>query len=317
MSEENKKEELTEEEIEQIKFNKHIKFAQGSVSAKNIGETSASRSGVDFSRLQQALEDPYSNVAFLQQISKILYHTNGIYYRLIEDFTNIPMYDLYLSPTTILGFNSKSNVLDKMNKEYEIIAQLIEKINYKYNLKWFGRHLLLYGELYLYKVEDNSGIFYKVIPNDLCRVSGIMENNILKYSINLSKLSDENLLATMPQQIQKLYERFDSGALENDEKLVDNYYYLDENEAVAFLFDDSNIRNKGLSPFCFLFDKIYRVDEIEDDELGSTAADNLKLIHMKVPTNEEGEMLMDTDIIGMYHNAAKQNLPRGKQLLLY
>ena len=194
---------------------------------------------------------------------------------------------------------------------------MIEKINYKYNFKWFGRQLLLYGELFLYKVEDNNGIFYKAMPNDICRISGVMENNILKYSLNLSKLSNANLLATMPVPIQKLYEKFANGSLANDEKLVDNYYYLEENEAVAFLFDDGNIRNKGISPFCYLFDKIYRVDEIEDDELSSTAADNLKLIHMKIPTNEEGELMMDTDIIGQYHQAAKQNLPKGKQLLLY
>lgn len=310
MSEE-KKEELTQEEKNKIEFNKQIKFAQGSVSSKNVGEISSSRSGVSFDQLQSALQDPYSNVSFIQQVSKILYASNGIYYRLIENFTNIPMYDLYLSPTTIIGFNGKSNTVDKMNKEYEQIAQLIEKINYKYNFKWFGRQLLLYGELFLYKVEDNNGIFYKAMPNDICRISGVMENNILKYSLNLSKLSNANLLSTMPVPIQKLYEKFANGSLANDEKLVDNYYYLEENEAVAFLFDDGNIRNKGISPFCYLFDKIYRVDEIEDDELSSTAADNLKLIHMKIPTNEEGELMMDTDIIGQYHQAAKQNLPKG------
>ena len=144
MSEE-KKEELTQEEKDKIEFNKQLKFAQGSVSSKNVGEISSSRSGVSFDQLQSALQDPYSNVAFIQQVSKILYASNGIYYRLIENFTNIPMYDLYLSPTTIIGFNGKSNTVDKMNKEYEQIAQLIEKINYKYNFIWLGRQLLLYG----------------------------------------------------------------------------------------------------------------------------------------------------------------------------
>ena len=117
--------------------------------------------------------------------------------------------------------------------------------------------------------------------------------------------------------IQKLYERFNSGALDNDERLVDNYYHLEEGEAVAFLFDDGNTRTKGVPPFCYLFDKIYRIDEIEDEDLESTSAENLKLIHMKAPVNEEGELLMDTDILGKYHQAAKRNLPKGKQLPLY
>ena len=303
--------EFTEEELKNIEKRKHIEFAQSSVSAKSVGETSLSRSGISFSQLQTALQDPYANVAMIQQISKVLYHTNGVYYRLIEMFANIPMYDLYLSPTVIPGFSGKSNTVDKMNKEYEQIAQLVEKTNYKYNFKWFGRHLLLYGELFIYKVEDNVGTFYKVMPNDMCRVSGIMENNILKYSIDLSKLNDAELLSTMPLPIQKLYEKYNAGSLSNDEKLVDSYYYLEENEAVAFLYDDGNVRNKGVSPFSYLFDKLYRLDEIEDEELSNSSADNLKLVVQKPQTNEEGELLMDIDLISMYHTAVKKNLPKG------
>lgn len=305
------KKEPTQEEIEQRNKYEHLRFAQSSVSSKTVGEISASRSGIDFSRLQQALQDPYNNIPFLQQISKILYGTNGVYFRIVEAFANTPMYDLFLSPTIIPSFTGKSNTTDKMNKEYEQIAQLVEKTNYKYNLKWFGRQLLLYGELFLYKVEDNAGSFYKMMPNDICRISGIMENNIYKYSINLSKLSDEELLLTMPIPIQKLYEKYDKGVLDNDEKLVDDFYYLEESEAVAFLFNDGEARSKGLPPFSYLFDKIYRLDEIEDGELESSEADNLKLIVQRVPTNDEGELLMDLDIIGQYHQATKKNLPKG------
>ena len=195
MSEE-KKEELTQEEKDKIEFNKQLKFAQGSVSSKNVGEISSSRSGVSFDQLQSALQDPYSNVAFIQQVSKILYASNGIYYRLIENFTNIPMYDLYLSPTTIIGFNGKSNTVDKMNKEYEQIAQLKEKINYKYNFKWFGRQLLLYGELFLYNdgpnidndmVDDIFNPFKKGIKGQFGLGLSIVKKtlNLLNYDISI------------------------------------------------------------------------------------------------------------------------------------
>ena len=78
--------EFTEEELKNIEKRKHIEFAQSSISAKSVGETSLSRSGISFSQLQTALQDPYANVAMIQQISKVLYHTNGVYYRLIEMF---------------------------------------------------------------------------------------------------------------------------------------------------------------------------------------------------------------------------------------
>lgn len=313
MSEEKK--EKTQEELEleekQRRHSQHMRFASSSIHYNNPSETSASRSSIDLSTIQTALADPYANIPFLQQVSKVMYYSNGIYTRLIEEFTNIPMYDLYMTPTSIPGFSGKTNAIDKMNKEYEQIAQQIEKVNYKYNFKWFGRMLLLLGELYLYKVEDNSGIFYKMIPNDICRVSGIMENNIYKYSIDLSKLSNAELLSTMPIPIQKLYEKYENGSLKGDEKLVENYYHLEENEAIAFLFDDGNTRTKGVPPLCYLFDKIYRINEIEDADLESSAVDNLKIVHQKAPTNDEGELLMDIELLGQYHQATKRGLPRG------
>lgn len=305
----NTEEELQKKEIEE--FNKHMRFANASVHYNNPSETSASNSALSLDTIQTALSDPYANIPFLQQVSKVLYYSNGIYTRIIEEFTNIPMYDLYMTPTSILGFSGKTNAIDKLNKEYEQIAQQVEKINYKYNFKWFGRMLLLLGELYLYKVEDNSGIFYKMIPNDICRISGIMENNIYKYSIDLSKLSNAELLSTMPMPIQKLYEKYENGSLNGDEKLVENYYHLEENEAVAFLFDDGNTRTKGVPPLCYLFDKIFRINEIEDADLESSAVDNLKIVHQKAPTNDEGELLMDIDILGQYHQATKRGLPKG------
>lgn len=312
MSKENEEREvISDEEKKRIEnFKKHLKFSQGMISYKSPKETLASSTSIDMSRLQQALTDPYNNIPFLQQVSKFLYYSNGVYFRLVEDFINIPLYDLYLVPTNIMGVSSKAQTIEKMNKEYDTIAQLVEKENYKYNFKWFGRYLLLYGELYLYKVEDNNGIFFKVIPHDICRISGIMENNIYKYSIDLSKLSDEELLSTLPPQLQRLYESYKNGSIDN-EKMVGTYYQIDDNEAVAFLYDDGNARTKGVPPLCYLFDKVFRLNEIEDEDLASSSADNLKLVVQKCPQNDEGELLIDPEILDVYHRATKSVMPRG------
>ena len=297
------------EEKQKMEFEKHLRFAQSTISSKAPKETSSSGTSLDYDQLQMALNDTSANVAYLQQVSRYLYTANGVYTRLIEEFTNIPMYDLYLAPTILMGFNGKSMDVSKMNKEYETIAQLIEKENYKYNFKWFGRWLLLMGELYLYKVEDNNGIFFKMIPNDLCRISGIMENNIYKYSIDMSKLSDEELLLTLPLPIQKAYEQYVAGTLD-EEKLDENFYRFDESEAIAFLFNDGDARTKGVPPFTYLFDKIYKLNEIEDEDLASSLTDNLKILHQKAPTNDEGELLISPEILGIYHRATKSTLPK-------
>ncbi len=42
-----------------------------------------------------------------------------------------------------------------------------------------------------------------------------------------------------------------------------------------------------------------------------TKVDNLKIIHQTIPTNDQGEVLMDEDLVATYHNATKKNLPKG------
>lgn len=302
------KKEYTQEELDAInKYNKIKKFAEGSVSYKNPSQKVPSNN-FTIGQIQQALENPYNNVSTLQQVSLYLYYNNGVYQRLIDNYAGTPLYDLFLSPTSIIGFNKKLNV-DKMNKEYEVIAQLVDKSNYRYNFSWMGKMLLLYGELYVFEVEDNSGLFYKMIPHDLCRISKIQNDNIYKYSINIQKLSDKDLYSTMPVQIQKLYDKYLSGGLD-EEKMVQGYYPVEDKEAVAFLCNDGDSRTKGIPLLTFLFDKLLKLDSIESEDLENTAVDNLRLLHQECPINDEGEFKIDEEYLQMYHESAKQQLPK-------
>ena len=62
---------------------------------------------------------------------------------------------------------------------------------------------------------------------------------------------------------------------------------------------------------CFIFPSIIRLMEEEENEVVESKANNLKLIHMKYPIDNEGESLLDEEIIRKAHNSAKANLPQG------
>ena len=63
--------EPTQEEIKAIEKQKHLRFAQSSISAENGVETSASRSGITYDSIASALQDPYANVAIINTITII------------------------------------------------------------------------------------------------------------------------------------------------------------------------------------------------------------------------------------------------------
>lgn len=301
------KKEFTEEELKQMKDDKHRRFASGLISSKNPSITTQS-GNFTMSQIMTALSNPYTSVTTLQQLSLFFYCNNGIYYRLIEEMGNIPLYDLFLTPSLIPGASKKINA-DKLEKEYEAVASYLELLNYKYNCKWIGKSLITLGEIYLFVIEDNKGTIIKSIPHDLCRVSGVIDNNLFKYSMNISKLSNKDLYSTMPVEIQRLYDQYEAGTLD-EEKLDQGYYPIEDPHAIALIFDDANVRSKAIPPFAYLFDKLFRVNELEDDDIASSQSDNIKILHQKFNIDDEGNPEIEEDVLNAYHTSTKAVLPK-------
>ena len=142
-----------------------------------FAETSVSSNATNFAfnpvkytanEVLKLLEDPQKNASSLQEVSLWLYYNSGIYYRLINNFSGMNRYDMYLFPSTISKFakggKKKSTNADKLLKEYLDVAQLVEKLSWKSNFRNIGTNLLIMGEVYLFKIEDNSGVIIKEIP---------------------------------------------------------------------------------------------------------------------------------------------------------
>ena len=174
-------------------------YAKESVSLKQPSYKSPSK--VNKNTILTYMQNPYSNAEKLQEVSIYLKHNNGIYNRLLKYYSNMPTFDHMLYPYDIDN-KKKSSSSDKLLKSYNETAQFLEKMNVKYNFRWMYQKLLECGELYVYKLEDANGIVWKEMPNTICRISSY-ENGVSRFSINLSKLSNGDLYATMPIEIQK------------------------------------------------------------------------------------------------------------------
>lgn len=302
MSEKDKKIEDLEEQTQKI-FAKA--FAKESVSLKQPSYRQPSR--IDKNTLLGYLENPYRNATKLQEASIYLKHTNGLYNRILKYYTNMPTFDHMLYPWEI-DEKKKSASADKLLKSYIETAQFIEKINPKFNCRWFLGKLFDCGELYVYKLEDSNGIVWKEMPNDMCRISSY-ENGISRFAIDLSKLNTQAIYDTMPKDIQSLGDKFKKGSIKAD-KLQDNSWYELEKNAYAFNII-SPYMSKGFPPFSYLFDGLMYVDEMKNLQFENAENENLKIIHQKIPMDETGELLIDYDLIEEYHQATKRNLPRG------
>ena len=252
------------------------------------------------------LESPFKNSTALQEASAYIRYTNGVYNRLIKYFAQMPTFDCMLYPMDVDSKKATSG--EKLMKSYQETAQYLERLNPKYNLGWMIDRLLQDGELYLFKIEDAQSIVYKQMPTDLCRITSI-EDNVCKYAIDIRKLNTKAIYDTMPLEIQKISDKYQKGTIKAD-KLIYNAWYELEQNAVAFNAI-SQFLSKGFPPFSYLFDGLMHLDEMKQLHFSSAKANNLKIIHQKVPIDDDGELLIDYDLVEEYHKSTKRNLPDG------
>lgn len=289
--------------LETKRFNENMRFASSSVDYKKVKSNVIKKYSID--QVNKALEDPIKNYKILQETSMYLSSISMTYRRLLSNFANMVNYDFMLKPTlALVTKTNKNNTL----KSYCESASLIEKINPK-NFKWMSQRLWEIGEIYLYKIEDKNGIIYKTIPEQICRISSVVDNSVCLYSIDLSSLSNKDLLATMPSEVQVIYERFVKKSIKPEE-LVDGKWYELTKNAVAMNAVDSFFP-KGYPLLSPIFPSLLALEEQNRKITSDEEIDNLKIVHMKYEVDDDGASVIDPKLIEMFHSSVKKNLPSG------
>ena len=256
------------------------------------------------SNIRRAVTNPYANVDTLQQASMLLKATNGIYKRLLNYHSKMLMNDYIIYPLNA----DKIKTPEKMQKAYYEMATWIERFNVKDTTSWITERVLEQGELYLYKIEDSNGILLQEIPNNYCKVTSRINDTILLYGVDLTKLNDNNILA-FPNELQLVYKKFKNGSLKKD-KLIDGKYYELTKNAIAFNMDRNS--SKGVPFYCTIFDDLMELEDMKDLKSENAVIESIKLIHQKLPIDKDtGQVLMDFSVASQYHQATKSNLPKG------
>lgn len=288
---------------------KNLSFAQQAsmVDISNIDKISSNRkrSKVDTDTIASALENPYSNVTTLQQQAELMRVINGNLKEIINYKSNLLTYDHYLVPLDASKFITKGQ--DNFFKSYRKACLELEKYNLKTLCPWILESEFRKGEIYLYKQETSDSITFVSLPEDLCKVT-YTESFMLGYSIKLSGINTKQL-GYYPTDIQNLYADYKAGKLKNDENFVDNYYKLPLENAIAFL--PEVIESKGIPYYSGLLLDLSRIKDLADASMENIEANNFKLIHQLLPTDDDGELSIEPETAMFYHRALVRNVREG------
>ncbi|WP_101773508.1 hypothetical protein [Peptostreptococcus faecalis] len=274
--------------------------SRGISSIEEVYKKIYSNSTITPDMLQNYLRNPIANTSGLQDVSQKMLLSNGILKEFINYKATILTQDHYIYASDSFRYKDKDSIL----KDELKVALHLEKFHVKTLIRWITERLLINGEVYIYKRELKDGILMQEIPQKFCKIVQLDEFGVFRYGIDLGKIDDKDI-EFYPDEIQKAKKLKNKT---NKKKFKGNYYIVGEN-GIAFQMNQWD--SKGLPYYMHLFPALMNLSESENIDNLSNELDNYKLLHQKIDTDKDGNILVESDTAEMYHEALKQKAPDG------
>lgn len=260
-------------------------------------------------QIEKALKNPLTNYQLLQQVSNYLYAVSPSYQNHIDHMANILAFDYILFPTDLT--DNKTTMTKRLLSASKKAKQSQVKTVYPKMLE----RTLLQGETYWYTLTDNENTIYIEIPAKFCEVYEIDSNNLFRYKIRLDLLNND-IVKSLPDEIKNAYEYYHNNKNQNKKNKK-----LDKNDAMDSL--KYKVSEKGFAilahgmlsvhDYPYYANSFIDLLQLEEDKeyLNSYIKDdNVKMVHNKIKTDDDGKPVMDADIIRQYHETDKKHVPK-------
>lgn len=262
----------------------------------------------DKSTVQNYLQRPVDNSDSIAANLRQAYINSGVINKVVDYYVSQPLYNYSISP--VLG-NKIYSTDSSMHDAYIDVAYGLDELNIKFYAPYFFKETLIEGVSYFYKVEDANGVGYIKFPTDWCRISS-MDQGVYRFRLDMSKIKQE-IVDTLPQEIQKAREDYSNGNTADENQWYNNRWFNISDAGVAFTFDPNSLINGGvaISPFAGILVDSLSLDKAKENISIKDQLDTVRLIHAKIPTDNNGEATMPLKISKIFFDQMKSRLPDG------
>lgn len=267
-------------------------------------------------QIKTMLKNPIKNEKKLKEVSNYLWYSSPIYQNIVYYMATLLTFDYIIYPDDVRPTPST------LETRFYSSAKSVSQAQVKYNFPRMTWRMLLQGDVYFYEFEDENNTIYKELPNNICELAFIDDNNIWRYYINFA-LVTQGTLYELPTELQIEYKKWVDGGKSkkvNERKiegvtipLLDSYHLVSPKGKALFVHIENNA--KDYPYFASMFPDLITLEDDKEYLNEFIKEQNQKLIHLKVPTDSEGIPLMDRDTVSAYHESAKEHLPSSNALV--
>lgn len=250
------------------------------------------------------LKQPMLYEKQIRDISVYMYANSTHYYNLINFYALMPTWDYVLTP---LRYNKSTTKKDDVYKQYLKVSEKVENMNIKHEfikiMRTCFREDIFYGLCY----ESKDSFYIQKLNPDYCRVSAV-EDGCLNFAFDISQITEQEL-PLYPDCFRKWWRTYKrKGRLEA-------YRWFEIPSDLGICIKCNEDLPYCLPPFAASMELLYDIDDYADLIKERTQIDIYKLLHMKVPLDNQLEP-MDTDIALQYYEQACQVVPNNVGLII-
>lgn len=250
-------------------------------------------------KVKKWLANPQYFQCELRNMSRHLYLTDPHYRRLINYFSEMHTWSYIISPYHY-GLEYSQIDIEKYRDAYYKTANYLEKANIRHEMSKIAKICFKEDVFYGYKYETKDSFFIRQLPSKYCAITGIVDGCFV-YDFDFSYFD------TRFGELEEFGEEF-VDKYNNIYKVEHRQWItLDiKNEFCIKLLEDVPF---PAIPFMGVFEGIYDIDDYKSLKKAKAETDNYKVLALKAPVNEEGQFLIDRDIILEYYTALLNVLP--------
>lgn len=244
------------------------------------------------------LKDPRTNSKQLIEASIYLYSSSPIYNRICRYQPDMMTFDYVIAPFKMKDFDVTPQNIDKYNKAYYKVLNELEIINVKHIFNKIARVVMREGAFFGLEISNKDSYMIHQLPYDKCKVTS-WEDGCPIFSLDMSYF-DKNqlLLESIGGSVQAAYDSY----LAN-KKL--KWVEMDSKSSICILFDET--LDYIVPPLCGSFSDIYLIEDYKDLMKSKEIINLYKLINLKYPITEDGDLAMDEGVAqAYYHQIADQ-----------
>jgi hypothetical protein len=274
--------------------------------------TSSSRTSSYYTNEQigNLLKDPLLSYRKLRDVSNWLYVNSPAYVNIVDYFSHLLSFDYLIYPAEVQ--KNKSTVKTRFQEAAKMIRDSSVKEIYPEMLK----RTFVNGSTYWYDLGDKTNTIYVEIDSRICQLAMVDDDNIWRFYIDFAYIKQDTYYE-MPEEIRNAYDTWIEGGkrkdkekrvIEGTEIEIQSNLYLVGKRGFTLTSHLEKVKNDYplLTP---MFKDFNSMDDNKGYLNDTLKAEAIKIVHLKIPTDEEGFPLLPKEVIQAYHDSAKEHLP--------